>query len=116
LWDETGVVGDKGERILIHEDAMLDASFFPDANNITELVDLNGQTILETCESPSTQVERITWSLPALLNTSFLALHFTGEEKKTVFDQALQPGPHTELPIRAFIHQQQKVLNTYYAP
>lgn len=31
IWDVTGVVGDKGERRLVHEGEMIDAEFFPDA-------------------------------------------------------------------------------------
>ena len=31
LWDETGVIGEKGERLLTGDDRMLEARFFPDA-------------------------------------------------------------------------------------
>ena len=31
IWDFTGVIGERGERSLIHKGAMIDAQFFPDA-------------------------------------------------------------------------------------
>ena len=91
------------------------ASFFPDADNIEELVSLDHEVPLLTCESPSTQVPRVTWSAPMLLNTSFLALHFCGADKFEVYEQACQSGPITELPIRVAIHQHQTPLNIYYS-
>ncbi len=91
------------------------ASFFPDADNIDELVAIDAKAPLLTCSSPSTQVERITWSLPTLLNTTFLALHFTGSGKLDVFDAAVSGGALEELPIRSAIFQTRTPLNVYYA-
>lgn len=91
------------------------ASFFPDASNVAQLVDPDSPQALLTCVSPSTQVERITWSVPALLTTRFLALHFTGEQKKAVFDQACENDDATVLPIRSAIFQNKVALNVYYS-
>ncbi len=91
------------------------ASFFPDASNVADLVDINSAQPLLACSSASTQVERITWSLPYLLNTDFLALHFTGEGKLDVFEQALSGTDATELPIRCAIFQDGTPLNVYFA-
>ncbi|MFT6406708.1 MAG: 6-phosphogluconolactonase [Arenicella sp.] len=91
------------------------ASFFPDAENITELVDMESTEALLSCNSPSTQVERVTWSLPILLNTNFLALHFTGDAKRAVFEMASEGGDITALPIRSVMFQDRVGLNVYYA-
>jgi len=91
------------------------ASFFPDAENVAELVNANSDDVLLTCHSPSTQVERVTWSLPALLNTSLLALHIVGESKEVVFQQALQSDDAIELPIRSAIFQSKTPLEVFYA-
>lgn len=91
------------------------ASFFPDADNVADLVDINAEQELLTCTSPSTQVERITWSLPMLLNVDFLALHITGATKKDVFEQAAAGGDIVELPIRSAIFQDRVALNVYHA-
>lgn len=91
------------------------ASFFPDANNIETLVDIDSRDVLLTCESPSTQVPRITWSLPMLLQADMLALHITGESKKQVLQQAMAGQDKAELPIRSVIFQQLTPLDVYYA-
>jgi len=91
------------------------ASFFPDAKNIADLIDPNTSKHLLSCHSPSTQVERVTWSLPMLLETRFLALHITGNSKLAVFERAASGGEITELPIRAAVFQNQVPLNVYYA-
>lgn len=91
------------------------ASFFPDADNVEQLVSLETNERLLSCHSLSTQVERITWSLPVLLNTSYLALHFTGRSKLDVFEQALNGSDIAELPIRGAIFQDRTQLNVYYA-
>ncbi len=91
------------------------ASFFPDASNIAELVDPTAKARLMTCESPSTQVSRITWSLPALLNTECLMLHFTGKGKQQVFERALESQDAKELPIRSAVFQTQTPLQVFYS-
>ena len=91
------------------------ASFFPDADNIADLVDPNSSDYLLSCSTATTQVERITWSVPMLLNTSFLALHMTGSSKSDVFQNACSAPSATELPIRSVIFQKKTPLNVYYA-
>lgn len=91
------------------------ASFFPDADNVADLVNPKTAECLLTCNSPSTQVERITWSLPMLLTSNFLALHITGQGKKDVFEQACESDDAIELPIRSAIFQDSIPLNVYYA-
>ena len=95
------------------------ASFFPDADNVADLVSASSQDFLLSCYSPTTQVARVTWSLPMLLNSQFLALHITGESKQQVFEQAVaSDGSFDEicrLPIRSAIFQDTIPLNVYYA-
>ncbi|NND82322.1 MAG: 6-phosphogluconolactonase [Gammaproteobacteria bacterium] len=91
------------------------ASFFPDAENVAELVDPNSSQYLLTCTSPNARVDRITWSLPMLLNTGTLILHITGPDKKQVFERAASGSDATELPIRSAIHQDKTELQVYYA-
>ena len=90
------------------------ASFFPDAENVHDLVNPNCERELLTCHSPSSQVARVTWSLPMLLNCDFLALHITGDDKKDVFEKALLDRDATQLPIRAAVFQDRVPLNVYH--
>jgi len=91
------------------------ASYFPDAPNIAALVDAKSDHALLTCSSPTTQVPRITWSVPCLLNAPFLALHITGETKADVFQQACANANALELPIRCAIFQDMSELQVFYA-
>ena len=91
------------------------ASFFPDAANVAELVDPESDAKLISCISDSSQVMRVTWSLPMLLNTGSLILHFTGQEKRRVFANALASNNSKQLPIGAVIRQSISPLNVYYA-
>ena len=91
------------------------ASFFPDADNIADLVNPDSNDYLLSCSTATTQVERITWSVPMLLDTSFLALHMTGSSKADVFQEACSSAQATELPIRSVIFQDKTPLNVYYA-
>lgn len=92
------------------------ASFFPDADNVNDLVCYDDSVVLARCESPSAQVPRITWSLSSLLNTEYLALHFTGESKKAVFNTAIAGSDASELPIRGVLLQSKTPLHVFYAP
>ncbi len=91
------------------------ASFFPDADNIADLVNPGSEDYLLTCSTATTQVERITWSVPMLLDTPFLALHMTGKTKADVFQQACSAPHAIELPIRSVIFQNETPLNVYYS-
>jgi len=90
------------------------ASFFPDANNIDELLDPNQSAELLVCESVSSQVPRVTWSLSTLLKSQFLALHISGKEKRNVFEQACAADNSSGSPISAVIDQEKVKLNVYY--
>ncbi|MEO0369289.1 MAG: 6-phosphogluconolactonase [Pseudomonadota bacterium] len=96
------------------------ASFFPDAENIETLVTYDSARRLETCESPTTQVARVTWSLSALLDSAFLALHITGKDKRGVLEGALALDNASlpdlaALPIRSVLFQQKLPLHIFYA-
>ena len=91
------------------------ASFFPDAANIADLVDSQSSSALLTCESASSQVARVTWSLPKLIGAQMLVLHITGAAKKAVFKQAEQSNDALALPIRSVLSQDLTPVQVYYA-
>ena len=91
------------------------ASYFPDADNIANLLDSKNKYPLLCCHSASSSVERITWSLPILLSAAYLALHIVGANKRNVFDQALQADDALVMPIRSMLFQQSGQLQVFYA-
>jgi len=66
------------------------ASFFPDAENIGDMLDLSQTRRLLKTQSAASREERITWSLAALLQTRFMALQISGARKWTVLSDALE--------------------------
>lgn len=107
------------------------ASFFPDANNIDDMLDINGEAhFLNTC-SESSREQRITWTLPSLLRTQAICLQISGQTKRQVLDSALEKSVSTQdgrlrdrlrkqMPIVAVIERTQLVrtdgtpLSIYY--
>ncbi|CAI8157411.1 MAG: Uncharacterised protein [Pseudidiomarina mangrovi] len=51
--------------------------------------------------------QRISLSKQRLLNSRHIYIHLSGASKAAVLEQALQPGPDSAMPIRAFLRQQQ---------
>ena len=91
------------------------ASYFPDADNIVDLLEIKNQQPLLRCYSPSSTVERITWSLPILLNSTYLALHIVGSNKLSVFNQAVETENSLQMPIRSVLFQPSNQLQVFYA-
>jgi 6-phosphogluconolactonase len=60
---------------------------------------------------------RITFSLPALLQTRALFLHIEGETKKRVLDDArLGLGAAEHYPVRAVLAQTRTPVSIYWCP
>ncbi len=64
------------------------ASFFPGAENLSTALDMNTTDYVAPIRAEAAGEPRITLTLPTLLNTRHLFLHFEGEAKKAVYDQA----------------------------
>jgi len=79
------------------------ASFFPDGDNLAACLDPGGVRRVETMRAPAAVEPRLTLALPALLTAQTIALHIEGTGKRAVLDRALQPGPESDLPIRAVL-------------
>ncbi len=65
------------------------ASFFPDAGNIDELIDINNTKKMLTAISKSSKEQRLTWSLPLLLDTEYIVLQINGDKKKKLLNKLL---------------------------
>lgn len=91
------------------------ASFFPDVDNLDEMLNVNHEPKLMQTESQSSLEPRVTWNLPALLSAKYLALHITGEDKEQVLQQAYVDKDETVLPIAAVLNQAQSPLHIFYS-
>ena len=90
------------------------ASLFPnDKNSIIGLKGFHEKNFLVPTMSPNEPKQRISYTLDRLLDTKRLFLYFTGEDKMKVFSDAKSES--SELPISSFIHQEQKILEVFWA-
>lgn len=79
------------------------ASFFPGGDRLAEaLAPAAPQRIVEM-NAPGAGEPRLTFALPVLLASGYIALHIEGEEKRAVLNAALEAGPIEDMPIRAFL-------------
>ncbi len=120
------------------------ASLFPGAKNLDAAVDLHSGKICMAIQPtaaalppgrflegtlhpsmecvtlghpcPAAPYERMTLTLPAILNSCQLFLHLQGEEKKKVLARAREEGEAREMPIRYILRQETTPLAVYWSP
>ena len=93
------------------------ASFFPGGDRLAEALDLAGSRRLLPMRAPGAGEPRITFTLPALLQTRALFLHIEGDAKRRVLADArlgLAEGKH--YPVRAVLEQQDVPVAVYWCP
>jgi 6-phosphogluconolactonase len=90
------------------------ASLFPDSPDIGTALRSDAACIVQYV--PRLGVPRISLTLRSLLDTQELDLLFFGAVKRAVYEQALQPGPIEQYPVRALLHQARVPVNVYWAP
>ena len=79
------------------------ASFFPGGDTLGKALDMkSGKRVLKL-EAQAAGETRVTFTLPALLESDFLALHIEGEDKRMTLEKAEGDGALEAMPIRAFI-------------
>ena len=88
------------------------ASWFPQASNLTELLDKSNEALLGSCHPVTAPHERITFTLPPILQAGEIILHITGEEKQQVLAEASE----RRYPIAAITEQQTNPASIWWAP
>lgn len=88
------------------------ASWFPKAENLAELVDPRGTAELGATDPVTAPHQRITFTLPAVLNSGAIIIHITGEDKRTVLAQASKQ----HYPIAVITEQQTNPASIWWAP
>jgi len=90
------------------------ASFFPDAENLPELLDPASERTVLPVHAPSAGEPRLTLSAARIVAARFLALHIEGAEKRATFESATGTGE--KKPIRAVIDASPKPVEVFWAP
>ena len=81
------------------------ASFFPDSPELQQALVPAHSQLCVAVTTPSSPWTRLTLSLPCLLATARLYLHFTGTGKRQVLANALAAGNRTSTPVRNLFDQ-----------
>lgn len=92
------------------------ASLFPGAARLAGAVDLSSGRTCMAIHPPIAPHERMTLTLPAILNSHQLILHLQGEEKKQVLARVQGDGDAAEMPIRYILRQRTTPLAVYWSP
>jgi len=79
------------------------ASFFPGGDHLAAALNPAGKVLAMPMTALRAGEPRLTLTLPVLLAAGFLALHIEGAQKRLVLEQALQPGPVADMPVRAVL-------------
>ncbi|WP_317929144.1 6-phosphogluconolactonase [Halioxenophilus sp. WMMB6] len=90
------------------------ASIFPEAIERDQALNINTQSNVLLTNPVTVKPLRLTQTRKRLLNTRSLALHFVGEQKRAVFDRAVE-SINPNLPISYFIHQDLVPLSVFYS-
>ena len=90
------------------------ASFFPDADNLSALLDPAAQKIVLPVHAQSAGEPRLTLSMATIVAARFIALHIEGEDKRTAFNGAMGPG--AEKPIRKVLEAAPIPVEVFWAP
>jgi 6-phosphogluconolactonase len=92
------------------------ASFFPGAERLARALDMRSGCNCIALTPPDTPHERMTMTLPTLLDSREIIIHITGEEKKKVLEKALAQGSPNDMPIRWILRQQRTPVRIFWAP
>ena len=91
------------------------ASLFPGAEKLTAATDMRSGRLCMGIAPLTAPHERMTLTLPAILNSGKIFIHITGTEKKKVLTRAEQDGPVEEFPVRFVLRQTHTPVSVYWA-
>jgi 6-phosphogluconolactonase len=90
------------------------ASLIPGSPRLKDALTSTAQCV--AIASENTSYERMTLTLPVLLDAGQIFLHITGQEKMDVLEQALAGGPVKDMPVRGILLQEKTPVQIFWAP
>lgn len=91
------------------------ASLFPHAENLHHGLDMHSGKLVVGMVPLTAPHERMTLTLPAILNSHHIYLLLNGKSKKQVLEKALQGHDVDEMPIRAVLEQKKADVIGFWA-
>lgn len=90
------------------------ASLFPENDKLTKAFDPTSEALCIAIEPKNAPHQRMSLTLSAILSAEHIYLHFEGDEKIAVYNEAITGEDRYKMPIRAVINQEKKNLEVYY--
>lgn len=90
------------------------ASLFPDADNLEDGLDLESSTLCIPVKTQASPYLRVSLTLSALSRSDEIVLLFFGEDKRAVYEDAL--NNNDQLPVSRLLLQKRAPVHTYWAP
>lgn len=91
------------------------ASLFPNNAKLDLGFELDSKALCLAIEPQDAPHMRMSLTRAAILSAAHLYLHFEGENKLAVYQEALEGDDMHTMPIRSILHQEQKDVEVYYA-
>ncbi len=91
------------------------ASLFPDAAELEQGMNINGEEKLIITNPQSAPHQRITFTRPAIMDANRLFLHCYGQEKQLILKKAEEKRDYHTYPIAAFLGNTSKKLEVFWA-
>lgn len=88
------------------------ASIFPNNIKLDEAYDLNSECLCVNMIPSDAPYERMSLNKKAILSASNIYLHFEGEKKQEVFNQALKANAY-DMPIASILNNENKTIEVY---
>jgi 6-phosphogluconolactonase len=92
------------------------ASLFPGMPELAAALDPLGEAAALAVPAAGDRAPRLSLTIRTLLDASGIALSFTGDAKRAVFDEAMREGPVEAMPVRAILRQATTPLDVYWSP
>lgn len=89
------------------------ASLFPNSVNISIALSSDDACVIQ--HPPHLDDARLSLTPRLLLAAREIVLLFFGDDKRAIYEQAIDAGPVEELPIRFVLHQEQVSIRRYWA-
>ncbi|MDJ0812253.1 MAG: 6-phosphogluconolactonase [Woeseiaceae bacterium] len=90
------------------------ASLFPDAENLDEGLDVEGEQLCIPVTTAASPHPRVSLTLAALARSDAIVLLMFGDNKREVYEQAKRKG--SKLPVAHLIKQKKAPVHVYWAP
>jgi 6-phosphogluconolactonase len=90
------------------------ASLFPDADNLSEGLDVDNERLCIAVNTDASPHPRVSLTLAALARSDSIVLLMFGDKKREIYEQAKSKG--SDLPVARLLKQKKAPVNVYWAP